>query len=140
MFKNFKLSQCDNFLYATCAGLAAALAATLQVLIEGFGLEITVLFWHGINWWITIISLVVMIISGTLWVETSLTKVNELVKQKDLGKHPENLKIIARANKLNTAYWRIANWGFGLMIFAIVNTFLGFVSWYQHITSPAVGG
>ena len=131
MFKNFKLSQCDNFLYGAYAGLAAAVTVWLHIIFQK--IDISLSFVQGLNWWATIILLAVAIVSGVLWMEESIQKLAKLIEERNLNQSPEGGKFLAKWDKLDTAYCRVGWAGIILMVCACVYLIWSYCVWLKSL-------
>ena len=82
MFKNFKLSQCTNFLYAAYTWLGLAGAAVIYLI--GRAIDLTPVFFQGVSFAFNTAVVVAMIASGVMWLDEGLASVQKLMREKNL--------------------------------------------------------
>ena len=128
MFKNYKLSECDNFLYGAYAGIAAAVTVWLHLLFQK--IDISLSFMQGLNWWVTMLAFATMVISAILWTDESLKKYRSLLEEKGMASGGPGEEHRLRLEKLDTECQHVDNYGGGLIVLGIGTVFFSYYVWF----------
>ena len=102
MFKNFKWSECDNFLYGAFVALGLAGVAALYLALSR--IDFSSEFVRNIGFLVNIGLVLTAMITGTAWLDESLKAVHKLIRNKKAESHPRYMKLW---QDLSAAYDRI---------------------------------
>ena len=124
MFKNFKLAQCDNFLYGAYAWFALALITTLYLI--GKTIDPSSVFVQGLSYLLNLILLLTALISGVVWNDVSMTNVGKLMEEKSLL---ENEKYKAQWEDIKRSCNTVGGMVLMFMTLAALVGVASFMSW-----------
>ena len=125
MFKNFKLAQCDNFLIGAYAWFGLAVTAVLYLIIQSIDFNLAVL--QGMNWVLNGGMVVVMFISGIMWLEEGMRNVLQLMKDKQARENNERYEELWK--QLSSAYSAVGTISAVIAVIFVIIVFISFVLW-----------
>ena len=127
MFKNFKLTECDNFLYGAYACFAFAVSLTVYLIARELDLGWN--FVQGLSWFANGALIVTIWVSGIMWLEESYKSVVRLMDEKIVTPHERYSKL---REELKTTYGSLAGWGLFLVLVLCVLMIIGFIVWHGN--------